>query len=193
MVDIVWLLFLTSEKPTLLNHVLNHPTISHGNQLVHPSGNRGFSGSPSGAGGSIGGSGSGAGGGYNGAKRDRSSSIAEMNPSHSNGGSVNGGYYATGGIGSGGLGGGISSEHLKAEQSPLVGIDRGHQNGETQSAMSTTGGTAPGGASFKRAKALYACASADCCRSSCARLTLFPLTLPLSQIKPARTTRRRSR
>jgi hypothetical protein len=157
MVDIIWLLFLTSEKPTLFNHLLNHPSISHGNQLVHPSGNRGFSGSPSGAGGGIGGGGSGAGGGYGGAKRDRSSSIAEMNPSHG-GGSVNGGYYSTGGIGSG-LGAGISSEHLKAEQSPLVGMDRGHPNGETQSAMSTTGGTVPGGSSFKRAKALYPCAS----------------------------------
>lgn len=154
-VDIVWLLFLTSEKPTLFNHLLNHPAISHGNQLVHPSGNRGFSG---GAPGSVGGGGNGGVGGYASGKGNRSSSIAEINPSGSS--QNGGGFYGGGGNGGSGLGGGISSDHLKAEQSPLVGMDRNHHPGETQSAMSTTGGSAPGGGPIlKRAKALYACAS----------------------------------
>ncbi|CDZ96491.1 SHO1 [Phaffia rhodozyma] len=39
-VDIFWLLYLTSEKPTVLNHLLNSNAVVHGPQLVHPSGSK---------------------------------------------------------------------------------------------------------------------------------------------------------
>lgn len=145
-VDILWLLFLTSEKPTLFNHLLNHPSISHGNQLVHPSGNRGFSAPHQTAGVGYSSTHGGGGGGK------RTSSLAEINPSSS----TANGFYA----GAGGGGGGMSTDHLR-EHSPLVEMGRGGANGlaagESQGGLSTSGGSVPGGQITKRAKALYAC------------------------------------
>ncbi|KAL7414750.1 hypothetical protein BDY24DRAFT_384447 [Mrakia frigida] len=150
-VDVVWLLFLTSEKPTLLSHLLN--SFSHAT-LTHPSGSKSLP--PSGS--SQNQSSHRQGGG-------RTSSIAEINPSRSHsglgsnmGGSTGGGagYYPPGNgsqvkLNGGGNNGEAGKEGLMSGSGGNGDVERGE-------------GGAGGGvdAYGMKAKAMYAYqASAD--------------------------------
>ena len=166
LLQIIWLLFLTSEKNSLFSHLLNsfsHATLTHpsGSKSIVPSGSSQHPGSHR------------AGGG-------RTSSIAEINPSRSHSGlgqnSIGGsGYYPP-----------VNGSQVKLNGGNDLGKEGlmgGHgadvERGDASRGVGSTGPQSDGGYHMK-AKAMYACESTVLPLASSLQTSLIPVVLDLS-------------